>query len=42
VSLTQRRLADPDATFAALPPDRRPPPSVADRTRRIQGAHATS
>jgi hypothetical protein len=29
VSLTQRRLSDPDATFAALPPDRRPPPSVA-------------
>lgn len=29
VSLTQRRLSDPDGTFAALPPDRRPAPSVA-------------
>jgi hypothetical protein len=28
VSLTQRRLADPEATIAALPPDRRPPPTV--------------
>lgn len=28
VSLTQRRLADPDATIAALPPDRRPLPTV--------------
>lgn len=28
VSLTERRLADPDATIAALPPDRRPLPSI--------------
>jgi hypothetical protein len=28
VSLTQRRLADPEATIAALPPDLRPPPTV--------------
>lgn len=28
VSLTQRRLADPDATIAALPADRRPLPTV--------------
>lgn len=28
VSLTERRLADPEATIAALPPDRRPPPAV--------------
>ncbi|MEU9821738.1 MULTISPECIES: IS21 family transposase [unclassified Pseudonocardia] len=28
VSLTERRLADPDATVAALPPDRRPLPAV--------------
>jgi hypothetical protein len=28
VSLTQRRLADPDATVVALPPDRRPLPTV--------------
>ena len=28
VSLTQRRLADPEATIVALPPDRRPPPAV--------------
>jgi hypothetical protein len=29
VSLTQRRLGDPEATIAALPPDRRPLPAVA-------------
>ena len=29
VSLTQRRLADPKAVIAGLPPDRRPMPSVA-------------
>ena len=29
VSLTQRRLADPAAVIAGLPPDRRPLPSVA-------------
>lgn len=29
VSLTQRRLADPAAVIAGLPPDRRPAPSVA-------------
>lgn len=29
ISLTQRRLADPEATIAALPPDRRPLPTVA-------------
>lgn len=28
VSLTQRRLADPDAVIAGLPADRRPPPGV--------------
>jgi len=28
VSLTQRRLSDPEATIAALPPDRRPLPQV--------------
>jgi transposase len=28
VSLTQRRLADPDAVIAGLPPDRRPLPSM--------------
>jgi hypothetical protein len=28
VSLTQRRLGDPEATIAALPPDRRPLPTV--------------
>lgn len=28
VSLTQRRLADPDAVIAGLPADRRPPPAV--------------
>lgn len=28
VSLTERRLADPDATIVALPPDRRPLPTV--------------
>jgi len=30
VSLTQRRLADPAAVIAGLPPDKRPLPSVAD------------
>lgn len=29
VSLTQRRLADPAAVIAGLPPDKRPLPSVA-------------
>jgi hypothetical protein len=29
VSLTERRLGDPEATIAALPPDHRPAPSVA-------------
>jgi hypothetical protein len=42
VSLTQRRLADPAAVIAGLPPDRRPLPSVAayDQllTRRAAGA----
>jgi hypothetical protein len=28
VSLTERRMADPEATIASLPPDRRPAPSV--------------
>lgn len=29
VSLTQRRLRDPDAVIAGLPPDRRPMPDLA-------------
>jgi transposase len=29
VSMTERRLADPEATIASLPPDRRPLPTVA-------------
>ena len=44
VSLTQRRLADPTAVIAGLPPDRRPPPSVAGYdellTRRTPQLHA--
>lgn len=28
VSLTERRLADPEATIASLPSDRRPPPAI--------------
>ena len=44
VSLTQRRLADPAAVIAGLPPDRRPLPNLAQYdqllTRRTTGAGA--
>lgn len=36
VSLTQRRLADPQAVIAGLPPDRRPVPSVAGYDELLQ------
>ena len=45
VSLTQRRLADPAAVIAGLPPDRRPLPSMAQYdqllTRRASGRPST-
>ncbi|MET3902544.1 IS21 family transposase [Paenarthrobacter sp. 4246] len=43
VSLTQRRLADPAAVIAGLPPDRRPAPTVAgyDQLLAKRTTHAT-
>jgi hypothetical protein len=41
VSLTERRLADPEATIASLPADRRPPPSVTAYDQLLSRRHAT-
>lgn len=43
VSLTQRRLADPDAVIAGLPPDKRPLPTVAGYNQLLKKrtTHAT-
>lgn len=43
VSLTQRRLADPAAVIAGLPPDKRPQPTVAgyDQLLKRRAIHAT-
>jgi hypothetical protein len=43
VSLTRRRLADPAAVIAGLPPDKRPQPTVAgyDQLLKRRAIHAT-